>query len=296
GQKITYTYDAGGNILTVTNTPAPDSQVPTVPTKLSVTSRTSTSITLSWTASTDDVGVTGYDIYKGSILMGSTKGATAYTVKGLTPGVMYNFNIKAKDAFGNVSGASSTLQAAPLGVDGEILYNPSFDVSSDGWYAFACNNSQIKSSRDTTLFDSRPASFKIECIKNTSLTTSIQFFSTTGVNIEQGKKYRLKFKAKSTKNFNIQSIFLGKGADEYTNVLAGSFVGRSWTEYTVNFTANTSASDALLYVYLGKTMPAGTVLNIDSFSLKEVKEDVSSHSWEKSLWNLIDLLIRFFYR
>ncbi|MBL7813671.1 MAG: fibronectin type III domain-containing protein [Saprospiraceae bacterium] len=107
--------DAAGNIsaassaLNVTTSACPDTQAPTAPTGLSATSISTTGFTLNWTASTDNVGVTGYDVYRGTTLLGSTTGATTYTVTGLTCATLSAMSVKAKDAAGNISAASSTL-------------------------------------------------------------------------------------------------------------------------------------------------------------------------------------------
>lgn len=85
-----------------------DSTPPTAPTNLASPSKTSTSVNLTWSASTDNVGVTGYDIYNGTTLAGSST-TTSYTVTGLTANTSYSFTVKAKDAAGNVSAASSSL-------------------------------------------------------------------------------------------------------------------------------------------------------------------------------------------
>lgn len=101
---------AASNTLSVTtNASAGDTQAPTAPTGLTSPSKTASSVSLSWTASTDNVGVTGYDVYNGSALAGSTTGATSYTVTGLSAGTAYSFTVKAKDAAGNQSAASSAL-------------------------------------------------------------------------------------------------------------------------------------------------------------------------------------------
>ncbi|WP_109097003.1 S8 family serine peptidase [Aquimarina sp. AU58] len=85
-----------------------DSEAPTAPSNLVSTGKTKTSVSLSWTASTDNVGVTAYDVYNGSNLSTTVNGTTA-TISGLTPNTSYDFTIKAKDAAGNVSGASNVL-------------------------------------------------------------------------------------------------------------------------------------------------------------------------------------------
>ncbi|MBF4518217.1 endonuclease [Flavobacterium sp. ANB] len=89
-------------------TSSTDTQAPTTPTSLASTSKTSTSITLAWNASTDNVGVTGYDVYANSVLKTTVSGLTA-TITGLTASTSYSIYVKAKDAAGNASASSSTI-------------------------------------------------------------------------------------------------------------------------------------------------------------------------------------------
>jgi YVTN family beta-propeller protein len=85
-----------------------DAQAPTVPTSLAASNVTSSSFTLTWTASTDNVGVTGYDVYRGTTLAGSST-TTSFSVMGLSASTAYSMTVRAKDAAGNVSAASSAL-------------------------------------------------------------------------------------------------------------------------------------------------------------------------------------------
>lgn len=89
--------------------PSTDTQAPGVPTGLSSGLLTSDSFTLSWAASTDNVAVTGYDVYKDGVWCGSTTTATSLNLKGLTSSTAYSMTVKAKDAAGNVSAASTAL-------------------------------------------------------------------------------------------------------------------------------------------------------------------------------------------
>ncbi|MEN2398597.1 endonuclease [Flavobacterium sp. MC2016-06] len=89
-------------------TSSSDTQVPTTPTSLASTTKTATSISLSWTASTDNVGVTGYDVYANSVLKTTVTGTTA-TITGLTASTSYSIYVKARDAAGNTSASSSTI-------------------------------------------------------------------------------------------------------------------------------------------------------------------------------------------
>ncbi|MBO0510530.1 endo-1,4-beta-xylanase [Streptomyces beijiangensis] len=85
-----------------------DTQAPTVPAGLTVTGATSSSVSLSWTAATDNTGVTGYDVFRGGTQVGSST-ATTFTSTGLTASTAYSFTVRAKDAAGNVSAQSTAV-------------------------------------------------------------------------------------------------------------------------------------------------------------------------------------------
>ncbi|WP_323183794.1 glycoside hydrolase family 6 protein [Streptomyces sp. NBC_01221] len=87
-----------------------DTQAPTVPTGLKVTGKTSGSVSLSWTASTDDTGVSAYDVYRAGTKVGSSA-STSYTDTGLTASTTYSYTVRARDAAGNVSAASAAVSA-----------------------------------------------------------------------------------------------------------------------------------------------------------------------------------------
>ncbi|GAA1601190.1 glycoside hydrolase family 9 protein [Catellatospora bangladeshensis] len=85
-----------------------DTAAPTVPANPRVTGTTQNSVALAWDASTDNVGVTGYDVYRGTTLLG-TAATTSYTDSGLTPATAYQYTVRARDAAGNVSAASAAV-------------------------------------------------------------------------------------------------------------------------------------------------------------------------------------------
>jgi len=88
--------------------PSADTQAPTAPTSLASTTKTATSITVAWNASTDNVGVTGYNVYSNGVLKTTVTGLTA-TITGLTASTSYNINVTAIDAAGNTSVSSNTI-------------------------------------------------------------------------------------------------------------------------------------------------------------------------------------------
>jgi chitodextrinase len=66
------------------------------------------SITLTWSASSDNVGVTGYQVYRNSVLLTTVTGLS-YKDNTVTRGTVYIYYVKARDAAGNVSGASNSV-------------------------------------------------------------------------------------------------------------------------------------------------------------------------------------------
>lgn len=101
----------------VWGTPTTDTQAPTVPTNLVANNPTSSTVALNWTASTDNVGVTGYDVYANGVLK-ATVATTSTTVQNLASSTTYNFYVVAKDAAGNLSGQSNTATETTLAGSG----------------------------------------------------------------------------------------------------------------------------------------------------------------------------------
>ena len=81
-----------------------DTQSPSAPGALAATSASQTSIGVTWAPATDNVGVTGYTVYRDGAAAGTTT-ATSYTVSGLSCGVTYRVAVDAFDAAGNRSAA-----------------------------------------------------------------------------------------------------------------------------------------------------------------------------------------------
>jgi len=113
--------DAAGNLSLSSNlvsvttlAPVLDTTLPTAPT-LTATGTTQTNTNLSWSGATDNVAVTGYDVYQGASLIASVA-TTSYTVSGLTASTAYTFSIRSKDAAGNISAPSNIVNVTTLAV------------------------------------------------------------------------------------------------------------------------------------------------------------------------------------
>lgn len=86
-----------------------DIEAPSIPAALIVTGTTSSSVSLSWAASSDNIGVSSYDIYVDNAFK-TTVYSNSGTITGLNPSTTYNFYLKAKDSAGNQSANSETVQ------------------------------------------------------------------------------------------------------------------------------------------------------------------------------------------
>ncbi|MEV6851322.1 DUF4832 domain-containing protein [Actinoplanes sp. NPDC051411] len=85
-----------------------DTAAPSVPTGLAASGKTSSSVSLGWNASTDNVGVAGYKVLRGGVQVGTTSG-TSFTDTGLTPSTAYTYAVQSFDSAGNTSAASPSL-------------------------------------------------------------------------------------------------------------------------------------------------------------------------------------------
>ena len=127
--------DASGNLsysgdYTFTTGSAPDTSPPTNPNNLTATAVSSSQINLSWAASTDNVGVAGYRIYRGGNQI-ATSATTNYSNTGLSPSTAYSYTVSAYDAAGNNSSQSSSVSATTLAAAQSLSLAVSFQANPD---------------------------------------------------------------------------------------------------------------------------------------------------------------------
>jgi chitodextrinase len=107
-------YDAAGNMGSDSNTVTAkngDTQSPSVPTGLTATAQSYNTIKLSWKASTDNTGVTGYTILRDGVPVATVGAVTAYTDASLSANTSYGYQVQASDAAGNKSASSTKVTA-----------------------------------------------------------------------------------------------------------------------------------------------------------------------------------------
>lgn len=195
------TFSGGGaNPLPPTPPPGPDTQAPTKPLNLTATTASSKSINLSWSSSTDNIGVTGYKIYRGNIsdrakasrvpdvpvLPLKTVTGTTYTDVNLTPETMYFYFVSALDAAGNESPKSNLARAMTMTEPGQlrkksdlvpsmIIHSPAMDT--EGRVYVATESPQIFEARSAQESDGIPIPKSSVYIFDSGLNTASILYS-----------------------------------------------------------------------------------------------------------------------
>lgn len=205
-----YTYQGNRNpfidhqeyVAQIWGTTTPDTENPSTPTNLIVTGSTSSTISLSWTASTDNIMVATYDIYLDGTLKTSSATNSA-TVTGLNPSTTYTFYIKAKDAAGNISSQSNTVTGTTTentggggnnnnttcgtenfeGISGTPNTYETINWTSTGitWTATDSRSDQTINNKAITVRNGKLSSSPISGgIGNLTVTTQLKFSGTNG--------------------------------------------------------------------------------------------------------------------
>jgi len=120
--------------------PVSDTVAPSVPATLAASGLTMSGLTLSWAAATDNVGVTGYQVYQnGTLLNGNVTGASL-VISGLSCKTAYSFTVKAFDAAGNVSGLSAARSVTTSACSNLVIYDETLATDWQDWSWSTTNN------------------------------------------------------------------------------------------------------------------------------------------------------------
>src|SRR5881397_2262341 len=242
--------DAAGNLATsadftlTTLIAVPDTTPPSVPTSLSASAVSSSQINLSWTASTDNVGVAGYTISRGGTQIATTA-LTSYSDTGLSPSTAYTYTVAAYDAAGNVS-----VQAAPASA---VTLDLTCVIRAGSWQnvAFAAQSGAFAAEFDAT--PNNAAMDGVMGLSNgpaadyTSLAAIVRFNTSGMIDARNGGAYAasaaIPYSAGTTYNFRLvvsvsahtYSVYVqsGSGAEQ---LLASTFSFR--TEQALASTLN----------------------------------------------------------
>jgi chitodextrinase len=243
--STTYRYrvragDAAGNrsayssIATATTPAVPDTTPPTAPGNLNAAAISATQINLTWTASTDNVAVTGYRIERclgagcSSFTQVATATGAAFGDTGLAASSPYSYRIRAVDAAGNLSAYSGVASATTAAPD-TTPPSPPTNLS-----ATAVSNSQINLSWTAATDNVGVTSYLVERCQGAGCTSFIQVGVATGT------------------NYNNTGL---SGATPYSYRVRATDAASNLSGYSTTATATTAATPAIAFVQVNSAVP-----------------------------------------
>ena len=276
---IKITCDAGASAIILDDIAFGDAQPPSVPAGLASSSISFRSATLSWTASTDNTAVAGYEVFKDGVSVGTTSD-TSLAITGLTCNTEYLYTIKAKDLAGNWSGLSE-----PFGIT-----TPGCDVVApeipDGLVAGKVTSSSFVLSWKPSSDNDRISGYDVfkdgVKIGNTTIDTSMNIYG-----LAQNTSYSITVKAKDPSG-NISGASAAlivitvqcELPQEWTSVDIGVTSGQSACESAGVYTITGSGADiwgtADEFRYTYKS------LNGDGVITAKVESIQNTDPWSKS--------------
>ena len=185
GNAYTYTVrarDAAGNwsapsvglVATPGSGVVADTQAPSVPTGLKLDGATQNSLSLSWQASSDNLAVTRYELYRdGALLTTLSANTRSYVNTGLSALTSYRYAVLARDAAGNASALSASLSAATLGQVAQDVQAPTaptgLTVSSVGASALTLSWQAASDNVGVTVYEVLRAGIVIASVGGSAL-------------------------------------------------------------------------------------------------------------------------------
>jgi hypothetical protein len=232
--------------------PGLDTAAPTVPTNLTASATSSTQISLSWTASTDNVGVSGYKVTRNNVQLSQTVTGTSFTDSGLSASTNYTYSISAFDAAGNNSSPSTSASATTLPTAGGgssdftsrctapgVVVCQGFDDSAvftpAVWPApglYAAGDNQYHGTFDTAVKASGGGSLKFEIPSGSGANGAGSWRLAFGRDFAPGSTFYVQWRQR----FSPEMISLGNG-----------FGGGGWKQLIIHNQAATCAGQEITF-------------------------------------------------
>jgi chitodextrinase len=216
---------------------APDTKAPTVPANLTASAASATQVNLSWSASTDNIGVAGYKVFRNSSSIATTT-ATTYADTGLSAGTAYTYTVSAYDAAGNSSAPSASATATTFVLVSSLACSPS---SLGSGAASACTVTVSKaapSSGVVVVLSSSSSALSIPVsVTVPSGATSASFSATAGtVSTAQTATVSASY-GSSYASANIRLVVSGTDTQAPSAPTGLVAAGITWNSATISWTA-----------------------------------------------------------
>jgi chitodextrinase len=273
GENGSNNTDYGFTSFTAYDTPSGDTTTPSVPSGLSAVATSASQINLSWTASTDNVGVTGYRIYRDGVQVG-VSASTSYSDTGLTASTLYTYTVSAYDAAANTSAQSSSANATTL-----IQTGPTWSYVQTGARNSSASTNVLGFSANNTAGNLIVVEVDWEAGSNFSSITDTQGNSYTQIGTEQtsfGLKSRLYY-AKDIKAGPNTVTTIVTGSPAFHEIYIHEYSGVSTTNPLDTFSVNSAS---------GGTFSSGNVVTASDNELLYGAEIDSAFASAAAGWSM----------
>ena len=261
--------DAAGNLsgysatAAATTNVAADTTAPTVPANVVAAATGSSSINLTWTASTDNIGVTGYRVERcqgagcTTFAQVATPAGTSFSDSGLAPGTYYRYRVRAADAAGNLSGYSATAAATT-----NVAADTTAPTVPANVVAAATGSSSINLTWTASTDNIGVTGYRVERCQGAGCTTFAQVATPAGTSfsdsgLASGTYYRYRVRAADAAG-NLSGYSATAAATTSTG--SGSTIGETTIMPTVGLHGN-----GMIYAQSATLSTAGTVLSMSLY-------------------------------
>ncbi|QSS98343.1 endonuclease [Psychroflexus sp. ALD_RP9] len=159
--------------------PNPDTQAPTAPTNITANNITSSSVELNWDASTDDTGVTNYEVEQDNVIIANlSQDQLSYQVNNLDSETLYNFRVYAIDGTGNISNPSNNLEVTTLATP-DYLINEDFNNCNTVQFEVVNESGDLTWTCSEEFGENNTGSYQMNAFSNGSTQSGIDWLITS---------------------------------------------------------------------------------------------------------------------
>ncbi|MFF0471801.1 discoidin domain-containing protein [Micromonospora zamorensis] len=248
-------YGAAGNT---------DTQAPSVPGNLAYTQPASGQIRLAWSASTDNVGVTGYDVYANGALRGSVNGSTLTYTDSQSASTTVSYYVRAKDAAGNQSANSNTVTRTGTGnpPTGSNLAIGKPITASGYVHTFVATNANDNNVATYWEGNGNPSTLTVQLGANASLSQVV-------VKLNPDSAW-------GARTQNITVLGRDQGSSSFTTLVgAANYSFNPGSGNTVTIPVSGAAADVRLSIASNTGAPAGQVAEFQVFGTPAPNPDLT---------------------
>ncbi|WP_328651464.1 discoidin domain-containing protein [Micromonospora sp. NBC_00330] len=241
-----------------------DTQAPSVPGNLAYTQPASGQIRLAWSASTDNVGVTGYDVYANGALRGSVSGSTLTYTDSQADSATVSYYVRAKDAAGNQSANSNTVTRTGTGNpptgSNLAIGKP---ISASGFvHTFVATNANDNNVATYWEGNGNPSTLTVQLGANASLSQVV-------VKLNPDSAW-------GARTQNITVLGRDQGSSSFTTLVgAANYAFNPGSGNTVTIPVSGAAADVRLSIASNTGAPAGQVAEFQVFGTPAPNPDLT---------------------